>query len=295
MNKKKKLIIVTLLLLNLNLHAEEEIPQKNERKGNHIYLRRNKGYAAPNEFNMYNSIFPISFAYDTPSLYYNTFGFVKFLGESKFSIEGNFYELKKTNIAFNYLSPYSERFSKGNLGTYYKSEQNLLLNYHLIENRIIFNIGLQRIQSDLSDSRFGYYNYNFSQNANGISAGFLLESPRFKGFYISAGYRYSILNGISGIQYSIVTSGRNVQTFDVKDNPYTKYFINETKLILGFELNDSIILSIGFIGQYAKIEMNKSQILTKDQYSDFLIRSYIESFANAEIFETSFASITYKY
>lgn len=66
-----------------------------KRKANQIYIRRNNGYAAPNEFNMYNSLFPISFAYEIPSIQYNTFGFVRFINDSKFSIEGNFFEYKK--------------------------------------------------------------------------------------------------------------------------------------------------------------------------------------------------------
>lgn len=165
----------------------------------------------------------------------------------------------------------------------------------MIENRIILNVGLQRLQSDLSDSSFGYYNYNFSQNFTGLVAGFLLESPRFYGLYISAGYRYSILNGYSHINYSIVTSGRKAETFEVKDNPFTKYFVDEIKLILGFELNDSILLSLGFIDQSAKVVQNKSQIITSDPYSNILIRSSIEYTAKNEYSGSTFASITYKY
>lgn len=296
MKNMKIITLITLLLINFSIYAEEEVENKpKERKGNQIYLRRNNGYAAPNEFNMYNSLFPVSLAYEIPSIQYNTFGFIKFLGDSKFSIEGNFYEFKKTNFAFDRINPYTDQINKGNIGTYYRSEQNLFLNYHLIENRVILNLGLQRLQSDLSDGRFGYYNYNFSQNFTGVSAGFLLESPRFHGLYISAGFRYSILNGYTYINYSIVTSGRKAETFEVKDHPFTKSFINEIKVILGYELNDSILLSIGFIDQSAKVVQNRSQIIASDPFSTIFIRTAIEYTATNEYFGSTFASITYKY
>lgn len=295
MKNRKILTILTLFIVSFSIYAEEVENKQKDRKANQIYLRRNNGYAAPNEFNMYNSIFPMSLASEIPSIQYNTFGFVRFLGDSKFSIEGNFYEYKKTNFAFDRASLNTGLFSKGNLGTFYRSEQNLFLNYHLIENRVILNIGLQRFQSDLSDGRFASYNYNFSQNLIGVAAGFLLESPRLYGIYISAGYRYSILNGYSHINYSVVTSGRNAETFEVKDNPYTKSFINEFKVILGFELNDSFLLSLGFIEQSAKVEQNRSQLMTSDLFSTVIIRSAIEYKATSENFGSTFASITYKY
>lgn len=240
-------------------------------------------------------MFPISLSIDIPSIQYNTFGFARYLGDSKFSIEGNFYEYKKTNFAFDRASLNTGLFSKGNLGTYYRSEQNLFLNYHLIENRVILNLGLQRLQSDLSDGRFGSYNYNFSQNFTGIVAGFLLESPRIYGIYISAGYRYSILNGTSHINYSVVTSGRNAETFEAKDNPFSKSFINEYKVVLGFELNDSTLMSLGFIDQSAKVVQNRSQLMTGDPLSTILVRSALEYTATNEYFNSTFASITYKY
>ncbi|PKA10303.1 hypothetical protein CH372_20125 [Leptospira meyeri] len=295
MKTKKILTVLILIIVNFSIYAEEvEIKQK-ERKANQIYFRRNNAYAAPNEFNMYNSLFPISLSLDIPSIQYNTFGFVRFLGDSKFSIEGYFYEYKKTNFAFDRANLNTGILTKGNLGTYYRSEQNLFLNYHLIENRVILNIGLQRFQSDLSDGRFGSYNYNFSQNFTGIVAGFTLESPRFYGLYISAGYRYSILNGYSHINYSVVTSGRNAETFEAKDNPFTKSFINELKVLLGFELNDSILLSLGFIEQSAKVVQNRSQLMTSDPFYTTLVRSAIEYTAKNEYFNSTFASITYKY
>ncbi|XDD53063.1 LA_2444/LA_4059 family outer membrane protein [Leptospira sp. WS4.C2] len=295
MKNKKILILITLLIATFSIYAEEvEIKQK-ERKANQIYLRRNNGYAAPNEFNMYNSFFPISLAYEIPSIQYNTFGFVRFLGDSKFSLEGNFFEYKKTNSSFERINPFTDQISKGNLGTYYRSEQNLFLNYHLIENRIILNFGIQRLQSDLSDGRFAFYNYNFSQNFTGITAGLLLESPRFYGFYISAGYKYSILNGFSNINHTIVTSARNFEFSQIKDNPFTKYYATETKVILGYEFNESILISLGFIDQSAKVVQNRSQILTSDSFSTILIRSSIEYSAKNEYFGSTFASITYKY
>ncbi|MCW7475613.1 LA_2444/LA_4059 family outer membrane protein [Leptospira levettii] len=291
----KILTLIAFLIINFSIYAEEAEINKKERKANQIYLRRNNAYAAPNEFNMYNSMFPISLSVDIPSIQYNTFGFARYLGDSKFSIEGNFYEYKKTNFAFDRSSLNTGFFSKGNLGTYYRSEQNLFLNYHLIENRVILNLGLQRLQSDLSDGRFGSYNYNFSQNFTGIVAGFLLESPRIYGIYISVGYRYSILNGNSHINYSVVTSGRNAETFEAKDNPFTKSFINEYKVVLGFELNDSILMSLGFIDQSAKVVQNRSQLMTGDPFSTILVRSALEYTATNEYFSSTFASITYKY
>ncbi|PJZ43786.1 LA_2444/LA_4059 family outer membrane protein [Leptospira brenneri] len=296
MKKRKILILIALLIVNFSIYAEEKEENKqNERKGNQVYIRRNNGYAAPNEFNMYNSFFPISFAFEIPSIQYNTFGFLKFIGDSKLSIEGNFFEYKKTNSSFERINPYTDQISKGNLGTYYRSEQNLFLNYHLIENRIILNFGIQRLQSDLSDGRFGFNNYNFSQNFTGVTAGLLLESPRFYGFYISAGYRYSILNGVSNINHTIVTSARNFEFSQIKDNPFTKYYATETKVILGYEFNDSILLSIGFIEQSAKVVQNRSQIITSDPFSTIFIRSSIEYSATNEYFGSTFASITYKY
>ncbi|MCW7463140.1 LA_2444/LA_4059 family outer membrane protein [Leptospira limi] len=296
MKNKKILIIITFLILNLSIYAEEEIDNKQkERKSNQIYLRRNNGYVAPNELNIYNSVFPFSLAYELPSIQYNTFGFNKFLGDSKYSIEGNFYEYKKTNSTFERINPNSSFYSKGNLGTFYRSEQNLFLNYHFIENRIILNVGFQRLQSDLSDGTFGFYNYNFSQNFKGIGAGFLLESPRFYGFYISSGYRYSVLNGISNINYSIVTSGRRAETLDIHDNPATKYFLREIKVVLGYELNDSILLSLGFIDQFANVKLNRSNIIASDLDYNLLVRSTIEANAKSEYSGTTFASITYKF
>lgn len=295
MIKRKIFTLIILLISSLSINAEEVENNAKERKANQIYIRRNNGYAAPNEFNMYNSLFPISFAYEIPSIQYNTFGFVRFISDSKFSIEGNFFEYKKTNSSFDRINPYTDQISKGNLGTYYRSEQNLFLNYHLIENRIIFNLGIQRLQSDLSDGRFAFYNYNFSQNLNGFTTGLILESPRFYGLYISAGYRYSILSGFTEINHSIVTSARNFEFSQIKDNPYTKYYANETKVILGYEFNESILLSLGFIDQSAKIVQNRSQILTSDSFSTILIRSNIEYTANNEYSYSTFASVTYKH
>ncbi|TGM65854.1 hypothetical protein EHQ94_02110 [Leptospira meyeri] len=295
MKKRKIITLIILAISSLSINAEEVENNIKERKANQVYIRRNNGYAAPNEFNMYNSFFPISFAYEIPSIQYNTFGFVRFIADSKFSIEGNFFEYKKSNSSFDRINPYTDQISKGNLGTYYRSEQNLLLNYHLIENRIIFNLGIQRLQSDLSDGRFAFYNYNFSQNLNGLTAGVLLESPRFYGFYISAGYRYSILNGFTDINHSIVTSARNFEFAQIKDNPFTKYYATETKLIIGYEFTDSILLSLGFIDQSAKVVQNRSQIITSDSFSTILIRSNIEYSAKNEYLGSTFASITYKY
>ncbi|MCW7503547.1 LA_2444/LA_4059 family outer membrane protein [Leptospira paudalimensis] len=296
MKNKKVLIITAFLILNLCIYAEEETENKQkERKSNQIYLRRNNGYVAPNELNIYNSIFPFALASELPSIQYNTFGFNKFLGDSKFSIEGNFYEFKKTNTTFDRINPTTGFYSKGNLGTFYRSEQNLFLNYHLIENRIILNVGLQRLQSNLSDGTYGFNNYNFSQNFKGIAAGFLLESPRFYGFYIASGYRYSVLNGISNINYSIVTSARRAETLDIQDNPATKYLLREIKLVLGYELNDSILLSLGYIDQFANIKLNRSNIIATDLYFNLLVRSAIEVNARSEYSGTTFASITYKF
>lgn len=68
MKNRKILTILTLFIVSFGIYAEEVENKQKDRKANQIYLRRNNGYTAPNEFNMYNSIFPMSLASEIPSI-----------------------------------------------------------------------------------------------------------------------------------------------------------------------------------------------------------------------------------
>ncbi len=287
-------------MIGFNLYGEE-FPNKGEdikKKLNFIYLKRNSSTINPTEYSLYGSIFRNSLLENIDNFNYNSFGYQRFFENSKFSLEVNFFENKKSNMQSEFLSVSSSGFpfiSKGNLGTYFRAENNLLVHYHFIENRFSSYLGVQEIRSNLSDGITNFQNYNFEQNYKGLTFGTNFETPRFYGLYINLGLKYSILRGNIDFNFSQVNNPRLLIVSIYKDNILAKYNLTEYKLAICYELNESLSFSLGTTQQYANVLENQSNLQGYTAEDTVFLRNLFKSRVSGESIITTYASITGKF
>ena len=298
--KKKNLIYLLFISLAFNIYGEE-LPNKeveNKKKNNFITLRRNSSILYPTEYDMYASLFRNSIFDNINNFNYNSFGYQRFFENTKFSLEINSFENKKSNMQYDSLIfsnngvPSS---TKDNVGTYFRSENNLLVHYHFIENRVSSFFGVQDIRSNLSDSISNFRNYNFEQNFKGLAVGINFETPRFYGLFLNLGIKYSFLRGNLDYNLSQVNNARQVNVSILKDNVLARYNMTEYKLALCYELNDSLSFSLGTTHQHVNITENQSNLQGYTPEATVLLRTLFNNYVSTESFKTVYASITGKF
>ncbi|GBF49306.1 outer membrane protein [Leptospira ryugenii] len=144
----------------------------------------------------------------------------------------------------------------------------------------------------MSQSSTYYFNYDFSQNFKGVTFGLNLETPRIYSFYLNLGFKHSMLYGNISLNYSIVENARLINFSIYKDNVFTKYFLNEYKIALGYEINESTILSIGLIEQFARISEDRSKLQGYSTEQTIQLRTLFNSFVSFESFANTFISLS---
>lgn len=298
--KHNKLIYIFLIALGLNLYGEE-LPNKDgdsKKRFNFIYLKRNSSTIYPTEFSIYDSLFRNSFLDNINNFNYNSFGYQRFLENSKFSIEVNSFENKKSNMQSESLTVSNTGHPfilKGNLGTYFRAENNLLAHYHFIDNRFSSYLGVQEIRSNLSDGISNFQNYNFEQNFKGLTFGVNIETPRFYGLYINLGLKYSVLRGNIDYNFSQVNNPRLLLVSIYKDNVSAKYNLTEYKLALCYDLNETLTFSVGTTHQYANVLENQSKLQGYTAEDTVFLRNLFNNGVSTESIITTYASITGKF
>lgn len=257
------------------MYAQTSDLPKDTKTGTEFYFRRNNMYINPIEIKMFNALFSSATKDDENRNIFNTIGYKKKIGDSKFQFEANFFETRKGNLntkvftcdrrsCYNY--PYDS-------GTYYRTQSNLLVNYRYIENRVHFILGLTHLRSELTKNDPNYYNYQFGQNYLGPKIGVHLETPRFVGLYLSFELSVYYLYGRVKNTYSNVISANRFDYFQYSANPNSKFLGKEITAAIGYELNDSVYFTVSVYGQDGKSLPNSTDVYTNPHSSNYYYSS----------------------